>query len=175
MEELKYLVPIISFLLGAGFTLFLKRREKKDLLVARASEQLAELATDWYSQLYDILSASRKGDHVTADQLLATYGQNRIVLPKYIRTMEILRKYPETRKLAKLGEEFLSGLTRPAQTDSSIYCKNLSATFLTSDSLFLDNNSPTIEKRKSLVKFGDYLQRLDGIVQEINRESGKLA
>lgn len=93
---LKYTIPLITFILGAWFTLLIKNREKRETVLSIASTQLSELCTEWYTQLHEIYIASQ--DSLFQDssrRILFHYERNRLVLPKFIRELEILKGYRE--------------------------------------------------------------------------------
>lgn len=192
MDYIKYIIPIVTFLLGAGFTLLIKKKEKKDIILSKTSTEIAELATDWYEQLHDILIALEYCDSEEALKLSASYKHNRLILPKYLRALEILKKHKEADKLTSLIEKFLSEVTYENifKVNKTLSCTRLPYKFnkqqllcisvpeytdvvskATADS---DSKYSFKYKKMNLSKLNNTLKNLDILVQEINKEAGRL-
>lgn len=111
MDILKVLIPIITFILGSLFTLFLKEREKKTDTIQKAANEIANLTSDWYEQLHQInvkLRFSPVRNEI--EQELYLYLHNRLILPKYLRALKVLEA-KKCNYLVRYAHDFLDLVT----------------------------------------------------------------
>lgn len=185
MELLQYFIPLATFLLGVGFTFFIKKKERDESTVSDASKELANLSTEWYRQLHDILVTVRYEEAKNAEKAIYFYTKNRIVLPKFIRSIEILRKHNKASVLVDYSEELLDILTDFQSKSNEI--KSLERINQTCYSVrYLDERIDCarllpetalinrIYGSKAMIKYEETLNHIDQLIQNINREAGKL-
>jgi hypothetical protein len=113
MEPLKIIIPLITFILVAVATFFLKERENSKKRDRESIEQIAELSTEWYDQILSILSYLRNREDISfMPERVDAYIQNRIILPRYFQHIEILRPKKKYKDFIADAEAFLNVVTR---------------------------------------------------------------
>src|SRR6185295_9850192 len=90
-----YAVPLATFVLGAILTLFWKRYDKRATIIATYVRELSDCANDWYNQIYELKIARSDLTPVEFEKREEYYVRNRLVLPKYLRALNALRRYEE--------------------------------------------------------------------------------
>ena len=111
--------PIITFFLGCIFTLLLKKRESKREIINRNINEICDCVNEWYNQIHTILVEMQFNDDPNLiNKKIYGYNSNRLILPKLLRNLEILKKYGECVGLVKEVEEFLALVThKPPQSN----------------------------------------------------------
>ena len=125
-EIINVLIPVITFILGSLFTLFLKGFEARRATIRKSTTELSRLTRDWYTQIHQLFVV-RVNSPLGDDWNLALfeYTYNRLLLPEILLHLEILKKYKEAKKLVKLVEAFLDLVTNykdALRNDSPILC-----------------------------------------------------
>jgi hypothetical protein len=73
---------------------------------------LSDCANEWYDQLYQIQIDARYSNRpADAAKQFEFYERNRLVLPKYLRALEVLEKYSEATTIVAEAKQILSILT----------------------------------------------------------------
>ena len=185
---LQYVIPIVTFILGAGLTLLLKRYDKQNASLAIYAKEVSDCANEWYNQLYDIEQAVRT--HSSKEEIarkLEFYSQNRLILPKFIRALAVLKRHPQARSLVLAAAEMLKILTKEHYAENRLVCESkfrhsgfvdlmpaqidclpVGATLI---SPYDADEHAVIEHGKSLAAL---VPLLDSHVQKINLEAGRV-
>jgi hypothetical protein len=183
---LSYIIPFITFLLGACLTLFLKRYDRRNASIAFYAKDLSDCANEWYNQLYEIESAFRHGE--SAEEIakrVEFYSRNRLVLPKFLRALEALKKHGEAKQIVLEAGEMLKILAEPRKlTNRSSYACHTIFSFMGTDErtqpvLLPDFASPGASPLKFPIAenakpLNSVVTLLDSHVQTINIEAGKI-
>jgi hypothetical protein len=112
---LKIFMPLLTFALGVFVTAWAKKRELQNELLREHVLNLVALASEWYKQVLELRGKSLFPD-ASGDQFTPAfymYKNNRLVLPKMLFSLEMLKnsgRYPE---LVKTVQEFLDVVTVP--------------------------------------------------------------
>jgi hypothetical protein len=168
---LSYGIPIFTFLLGSALTLVLKQYDRRNFSLAVYARDLSDSANEWYTQLYEIRNMDSSDQDF--EKKAALYERNRLVLPKFIRALEALKKYSKAKQLVTEGERFLSVVTvaKEAKKATSYTCRSCAKVF-TPPLLFLGNQLPS--SSHGLFLTDDFVEDLDRHIQSINAEAGKI-
>lgn len=112
MSLLDVSIPIITFFIGSIFTLLMKNRESKRETINQNTNEVCDLVNVWYNQIHTILVDLKYGKNISVlDKEIYTYNHNRLVLPKLIRNIEILKQYKGTNDFVEQVELFLKLVT----------------------------------------------------------------
>jgi hypothetical protein len=112
IETVKLILPVITFALGAVFTLWLKAFESSRDSRRTSVREVCRAAKDWYIQIHKVVLSSNgvpidKG----SDPALHDYLRNRIILPDLLLHSGILRGKRSCRRLVMRVDEFLGQVT----------------------------------------------------------------
>jgi hypothetical protein len=168
---LSYTIPILTFLLGSALTLGLKRYDKRNSSLAIYARDLSDFANDWYNQLYEIRNAD--GSSQDFERKVKLYERNRIILPKFVRALEALRKYKNANRLVAEGERFLSVVTVSKERKglSTFICRNCAHVLMTQEEFPEEQH---YAGERGLVLLDNFVEDLDRHIQSINAEAGKI-
>ena len=111
-EIIKTLIPVITFILGSLFTLFLKGFEARRATIRKSTTELSRLTRDWYTQIHQLFVV--RSNPLSGDDwnlTLFDYAYNRLILPEVLLHLEILKKYKKAKKLVARVEAFLELVT----------------------------------------------------------------
>jgi hypothetical protein len=190
ISYLPYIIPLLTFFLGAGLTLLLKRKDAETAAISNYVREISDCANEWYNQLHELYIAARAGKKISS--VIARfdfYGQNRIVLPKYLRALEVLRKHKKAASVVSEAEKILEILTTTYLEENGTIqkmCKAVGAAFKKDEGaefVFMPGLGPgpeffEVEKAKQASDYGIRLEEviptLDIHIQAINIEAGKL-
>jgi hypothetical protein len=184
---LPYAIPFLTFFLGAALTLFLKRYDRRAANLSIYAQDLSDCATEWYNQLYEIRVDLQSGDaRRQISRKIEFYERNRLILPKFLRALEALKKHKEANALVIEANAILDILTiadKRANSESfqgRTMCKSAYDLF-GGDHLFLpglkSKRYSTVRKEVPSLqgkKYGELFSLLDDHVQRINIEAGKV-
>jgi hypothetical protein len=112
----RLLLPIFTFCAGAAVTFLSQRYWKRHEEVKESAKALADLTADWYNQLdnlqAELVDCEASGD---ASALIERYVSNRLILPKVIYHLSVVKRWGGRRseKLAREVELFLEQVTIP--------------------------------------------------------------
>ena len=104
-------IPLLTFALGIVATFAMQRVWRKRTLVAQSAKALAELTADWYNQLDTLEKEVRNAKGGDAPVLVDAYLRNRLILPKILYHLSILRERNICPELVSDVERFLSQVT----------------------------------------------------------------
>jgi hypothetical protein len=104
---LPYVIPILTFVLGAMLTLFLRRHDKRAAVISAHAKELSDAANEWYNQLHELVMAPEDEFYERSEK----YVTNRLVLPRFLRSLAALRGYSQAEPIAKEAERILLLLT----------------------------------------------------------------
>lgn len=104
-------IPLITFFLGIGFTLFYTRYQERRSMLRQHVEETVRLVNDWYNQLHTLSMESRRKPLNSFTNDVDDYLSNRIVLPKLMYNVAILKEFGEAPGLVMETEAFLRLLT----------------------------------------------------------------
>lgn len=126
MDAIKVLLPIFTFFLGAIFTLYLRRIDARKQQIEQTITEIADLSNQWYEQLNDIrVIKDFENENHEIEKKMYLYINNRLILPKYLKNLEILEKYKHCHVIYNQAQIFLSLVTNPIEVvyseDYSIY------------------------------------------------------
>lgn len=110
---LKIFMPLLTFVLGVAATLWMKNVEKRRDFIREQVRAVWSLANDWYNQLID-LRAKGLDPSITDEEMqraVFVYVHNRIILPKLLLSLELLRRSGKSPEMVGLCEEFLQLVT----------------------------------------------------------------
>lgn len=111
MEVLKLITPFLTFLLGVVSAILFKRFDKKREQLIKSLDEVRDLVNAWYNQLHEIHYELKVAPTNSIPQKYLFYINNRLVLPKLLHHLEILRRYKKAHKVVKYVEIFLSLVT----------------------------------------------------------------
>lgn len=111
----KLLLPLVTFFLGVGFTLWMRSGERRKELTESHAVMLCEAMAAWHQRMHDLQAAALKGDSESYSEKMIDYSQNRHELPRILRCLEVLRADPSASEIVKLGDTFLKVFTKEAQ------------------------------------------------------------
>jgi hypothetical protein len=114
----KVAVPAGTFFLGVLSTWLFKRQEEKKTLLRHHAQEVSRLTNEWYNQLHEIRAQASMG--LTRQELrhkIDSYVSNRLILPKVLLSLEVLRGYSQAALLVREVEEFLKIITEYRQTN----------------------------------------------------------
>jgi hypothetical protein len=106
---LPYVIPILTFALGAALTLFLKGYDKRTAIISTYARELSDCTNEWYQQIHDLVLHS---DDSEFQKHVLEYEHRRLVLPRLLRAIAALRHYPEASTIVIQADRILSILTR---------------------------------------------------------------
>ena len=110
IDTLKILTPFITFLLGIFSTILFKRFDKRKERLAKSLTAALELTNSWYNQLHEIYvelkNASENGDNIIPGKFIF-YVNNRLLLPKLLHHLEVLKKFKKAENAVSHVETFL--------------------------------------------------------------------
>jgi len=158
--------PILTFVLGIGATFLAQRYWKNKETTLMSVKSLAELTADWYNQL-DQLRNSLSNDVIRSDPIKAAvlvdaYIRNRLILPKMLYHLTVLREKHAYPDLVLRSEKFLSVVTSYRSEITHIECVKCG------DLLSGKPSDP-----KAFDDFARILEGLDNNQQEIVREAAR--
>lgn len=111
MEALKLITPFLTFILGVISTILFKRLDKRKEYLNKSLDELRDLVNAWYNQLHEIYFDLQISPTVGKPSKFLFYINNRLVLPKLLHHLEVLRKYKKASNVVLLTEEFLCFVT----------------------------------------------------------------
>jgi hypothetical protein len=128
----RMVIPVLTFGLGILATFLAQRYWKNKDVTAESVKSLADLTADWYNQL-DQLRNSLNADPIRTDPLKATelvdaYIRNRLILPKVLYHLAVLRERKAYPELIFQVERFLSTVTSykdPVRSFARVQCRDL--------------------------------------------------
>jgi hypothetical protein len=185
----RILLPILTFALGVISTWLFKRYDDRRTLIRRHTEEVSKLVNEWYNQIHEISNVIKTSiDDQALRQKIDSYIENRLVLPKLILSLEILKCYSEAEVLVKEVEGFLNLVTetsknglsnfacvnllqnriRQRHTDISLRCKEVSLSMYDLPLMSSDVKKLSVENLQNV------LQQLDNRLQEISRISAEI-
>lgn len=165
----KIIVPICTFLLGIVFTILFKRHEQRKTVIRQHTGETVKQINEWYNQLHS-LNGDLRG-LVTKDEAEARiylYVSNRLILPKLLLSLGVLRKHRASERLVKNAEDFLMLVTtyRPDEPNELVECLFLERCALLT--IMGDRKEAQAENLERL------LPQLDAKLQRINQQAAKL-
>ena len=105
-------LPVGTFVLGVLVTVTLQWYERRNNVLREHVGEVATLTNAWYNQLYEIrVAAHRTQDKGEVERLLDFYLQNRLVLPKLIMSLGVLKRSGAAEDLVAEVELFLTAVT----------------------------------------------------------------
>ena len=150
---LKIGMPLLTFTLGVLTTLWSKKVEKKNEFLRENIKAIVTLTNDWYNQLLDLRAKSLDPGIKTEEfqRAVFVYVHNRIILPKLLLSMEIVRKSGKYVDLLESTESFMTLVTtyatghggfkaKGSKSAESLSCRDVLAT-LDPDSALRDLDS----------------------------------
>ena len=94
-EMLDWIIPISTFIIGHFWSWVWFRTRERSKKVKEAIEETIKLINDWYTQLQELsikLNDTSKGEEVDRQQLILGYVNNRLLLPKILFNIELIKK-----------------------------------------------------------------------------------
>jgi hypothetical protein len=156
-------IPVVTFVLGAVVTFLVQRYWRKRDAVAESAKALAELTADWYNQLDTLRKdVNQAGDTIKATQLVDAYVHSRLILPRALYHIAVLRERNAHAQLVSCVEAFLSSVTsyNNAVTGVSLTCRDLF------------RGRPT--DQTAIANFLTTMQNLDAHQQAVAREAARI-
>lgn len=89
-DLLKYLIPVMTFILGSALTLSLKAWEQRRSTMQHSITILRRLTNEWYNQLYELFGDGKDNADPAIVDAFTRYLNNRIILPELLMHFEIL-------------------------------------------------------------------------------------
>ena len=123
---LRIFVPLLTFVLGVIATIWSKKTDLRKEMAREHAKNIVSLATDWYNQLIDLQAESMdQADGMDPDVVKTvmkrhafTYVNSRVVLPRMILSLELVKNSGQFSELVETAEQFLDTVT---QSDSDLY------------------------------------------------------
>jgi hypothetical protein len=117
---LKIFMPLLTFALGVIATLVVKRVERQHDWIRDQLRAVLALTNDWYNQLIDLRTKSLDPgiNSEAMQQCVFAYVHNRIVLPKLLLSLDVLRKSRKHKEIVRLTETFLELVTSYSVTQT---------------------------------------------------------
>ncbi len=108
----KVVIPLTTFILGALVTFLVQKYWRKRDVVNGSAKALADLTADWYNQLDELRKSLNQAIRPTnAAELVDSYVRNRLILPKVLYHVAVLRQYDAYPELVAEVEAFLSSVS----------------------------------------------------------------
>jgi hypothetical protein len=108
----KVVIPVSTFILGVVATLLLKQMEQRRMGFRTRVEEIADQVNNWYNQLHAIDVEIEAGvDARVLKSKVYDYVRNRLVMPKLVRNLEVIRHDRKSRQLVLEVEGFLKMVT----------------------------------------------------------------
>ena len=108
-DWLNVVIPIVTFILGFFCTIFVDNYKQNRSLRNEAANNIAESVNEWHNQLYELKVEKAFVNHPRDfSKRQAQYNQNREVLPKLLRNLEIIKTFKSCDVLTEYVVEFLS-------------------------------------------------------------------
>lgn len=179
MNFLHILIPFITFLLGCLFALLIKKRENRREIIHRNVTEICNLVNDWLNQLNKLAVELKFGRNISKlEKDVYSYTHNRLVLPKLVRALEVVKEYKNCEIIVQEVENFLRSITNfsSKREEEPLMC----ATFLALHGLKQvnrrsgRNDNEFVNKKEEERKFEFLLIKLDTVTQKINKESAQL-
>ncbi len=177
-------VPLLTFVLGVVVTLIVNKYEQRRAIRRQQAEEVSKLINDWYNQLHDISVNMRRGlSENERTNLIHFYVHNRLVLPKVLFSLEVLKKHKDCNVLVNEVERFLEMVTTYRGRDRALYqcvfCHSLDMKTVRNERKLLsesDASSVYLEKIAEAPRLAldDLLTELDVQLQKVTREAAKL-
>ena len=156
-DTLRIIIPIATFILGGALTLLVKVFEQRRDTKRRSVSSIQQLTNEWYNQLHEILIHKEEGQDPEFINAYTKYLSNRIILPKLLTHLEILKGFNDTHPYIIEVESFSSMVTNYNNSEPYLFDK-VSCLKRLSDDLANDN----------------FLGELDLVIQRIAIQSGVL-
>ncbi len=161
METLKIITPFLTFTLGVISTIIFKRLDKKKEYLGKSLDEVRDLVNAWYNQLHEIYVDLKISPTIEKPSKFIFYINNRLILPKLLHHLEVLRKYKKANKVVFSTEEFLSLVTNYNKSfnDNSV---SLSDDNQDRQSINTANSSTKIKENEQLPTNNDELLMIVG-------------
>lgn len=188
--SISYLMPLLTFFLGAALTLVLKRSDNERSTVNIYAKELSDAANEWYNQIHELYIAAGSGKKISSIiTKCGFYGRNRIVLPKYLRALEVLKQHKRAAEMVVEAEKILGILTTVYITQNNRetkMCRFLKAGYREGEGvefIFMPALGPeadffNMDSGRNVSEYGvrleDVMPALDMHIQTINIEAGRL-
>jgi hypothetical protein len=163
----KVIIPVCTFFLGIVFTLAIKRYEQKKAALRQHIEETVTHVNAWYNQLHS-LTAELRSEKILeeAEARIYLYVSNRLILPKLLLSVGVLKRHKASELLINDVEDFLRLVTtyHPSSPEVMIYCPHVRPNHLPLKRAS-DKDSKILE---------ELLPQLDSRLQRISNEAAKL-
>ena len=107
-KALGAVIPIATFVLGCSFTLVVNHYQERRDVRRKAAEQVVELTQSWYEQVKQLTADLAKANDDTNAALISySYVNNRLVLPRLVLQLGILKSDGNAKSLVSATERFL--------------------------------------------------------------------
>ena len=177
------IIPLGTFILGILFTLLLEKFKRRRSIVSKYVPETAKLINDWYNQLYEIgveMKNGKSSEQISnLRHLVSFYEQNRLILPKLILNLEILKKHKSCSALVDDVETFLAKVTNNPDNIKVVVAAperkddwGVELYGVRSWEYFACTGIPSFVKIPNRNHFDTFLRELDHILQKINRDAG---
>jgi hypothetical protein len=166
-EFLNIFIPVITFFLGIIITTLIEKDKRKNEKLDQYINETSELVNDWYNQLYQLNYDNKKRlDSIEIKRAMFFYSQNRLILPRILKNIEIIKNSGRCQTLALRVEGFLCLVTNyKAKNDNvAIKCTDF----------FLPTNELMSLRHAEQQKLDNILLSLDTLNQKISIEAGNL-
>ncbi|UOQ69510.1 hypothetical protein [Hymenobacter volaticus] len=164
-EFLNVFVPVITFFLGVIITTVIENRKDKQEKIEQYVNNTSELTNDWYHQLYQLnYDNKRRIDSVEIKRAMFFYSQNRLILPKIMKNLEVLKGASSCKEFVSKTERFLKLVTNYKEKSDNIAVR--------CNDIFLSRDQVLLIRHNEQSKLDDILLSLDTLNQHINVTAG---
>jgi hypothetical protein len=150
----KIVIPLTTFALGALVTYLVQKYWRRRDAVTESARTLAELTADWYNQLEELRkSLKQAAKQAKAADLVDCYVRNRLILPKILYHLAVLREHDAYPGLVSQVEEFLCMVTTYDRlaTAKSVSCKSHLTERFSSLLLKLDEHQQAVARQAARI------------------------
>lgn len=108
----RVIIPVSTFIIGILVTLGFQRYERKRTVLRQHAQEVLNLINAWYNQLHEIRVELRKYPSISeVEDHIYSYVYSRVILPKLLLSLEVLKAHQEANTLVKEVEFFLHDVT----------------------------------------------------------------
>lgn len=125
VNPFEIIIPIVTFAMGAIFTLMMKQYERRRKNLDENIHKICELSENWYNKLLSISLLYRQDkNNPELNKELTEYSYKALYLPEFQKALSCIRENRKCKKLVEESEKFLFHVTnyQIGLTNTSLNC-----------------------------------------------------
>jgi hypothetical protein len=104
------MLPLATFAMGVVTSYAIQRYWRKRDLLQKQVDAIVQLTGDWYNQLVQLRLSSNEGKRINGEAI-DKYVRERLILPKLLYSIAVLRERRAYMDLREAADEFLHAVT----------------------------------------------------------------